>query len=113
MTNSQVCILGAGNMGRALLGGLLRAGTRAEHLSAAEMLPAARAALVRELGISAAADAHAAVAGAAVVVVAVKPQRGARAAARGGGRLARAASRSSSPWSRDCGSPRCSRGARA
>ena len=74
MTNSQVCILGAGNMGRALLGGLLRAGTRAEHLSAAETLPAARAALVHELGISAAADAHAAVAGAAVVVVAVKPQ---------------------------------------
>ena len=74
MTNSQVCILGAGNMGRALLGGLLRAGTRAEHLSVAETLPAARAALVRELGISAAADAHAAVAGASVVVVAVKPQ---------------------------------------
>jgi pyrroline-5-carboxylate reductase len=74
MTNSQVCILGAGNMGRALLGGVLRAGTRAEHLSVAETLPAARAALLRELGISAAADAHAAVAGASVVVVAVKPQ---------------------------------------
>ena len=74
MTNSQVCILGAGNMGRALLGGLLRSGTRAEHLSAAEILPAGRAELARELGISALADAQAAIAGAAVVVVAVKPQ---------------------------------------
>jgi len=61
-------------MGRALLGGLLRSGTRAEHLSAAEILPAGRAELARELGISALADAQAAIAGAAVVVVAVKPQ---------------------------------------
>jgi len=61
-------------MGRALLGGLLRSGMRAEHLSAAEVLPAARAELARELGISALADAQAAIAGAAVVVVAVKPQ---------------------------------------
>jgi pyrroline-5-carboxylate reductase len=74
MTNSRVCVLGAGNMGRALLGGLLRSGTRAEHLSAAEVLPAARAELARELGISALAEAQAAIAGAAVVVVAVKPQ---------------------------------------
>ncbi len=62
-------------MGRALLGGLLRAGTRAEHLSAAETLPrGARRAGARAWRISAPADTHAAIAGAAVVVVAVKPQ---------------------------------------
>ncbi len=55
-------------MGRALLGGLLRAGTRPEHLSVGEASEAARGALVRELGVSAAADNARAVAGAAVVV---------------------------------------------
>ena len=42
MTNRRLCILGAGNMGRALIGGLLRSGTRAEQLSVAESQPAAR-----------------------------------------------------------------------
>ena len=74
MTNTRVCILGAGNMGRAIISGLLRSGTRPEHLSAAEVQPAARAQLARELGVSATADAASAIAGAAVVVLAVKPQ---------------------------------------
>jgi pyrroline-5-carboxylate reductase len=74
MTNSRVCILGAGNMGRALIGGLLRSGTRAEHVSVLEALPAARAQLARELGVTATADARQAIAQAAVVVLAVKPQ---------------------------------------
>jgi pyrroline-5-carboxylate reductase len=74
MSNSRVCILGAGNMGRALIGGLLRSGTRPEQLSALEPLPAARVALARELGVTATADGREAIAGAAVVVVAVKPQ---------------------------------------
>jgi pyrroline-5-carboxylate reductase len=77
MTNRRLCILGAGNMGRALIGGLLRSGTRAEHVSVGESLPAARAALARELGITATADNRAAVAGAAIVVLAVKPQEAA------------------------------------
>lgn len=77
MTNSRLCILGAGNMGRALIGGLLRSGTRAEHLSVGESQPAARAALARELGITATADNRAAVADAAIVVLAVKPQEAA------------------------------------
>ena len=33
MTNKRLAILGAGNMGRALIGGLLRSGTRPEHIS--------------------------------------------------------------------------------
>jgi pyrroline-5-carboxylate reductase len=74
MTNRRLAILGAGNMGRALIGGLLRSGTRAEQLSVGEPVAAAREALARELGITAVADNAAAVRGAAVVVLAVKPQ---------------------------------------
>ena len=74
MTNGQLCILGAGNMGRALIGGLLRSGTRPEQINVGESEPAARAALAHELGVSASADNRAALAGAGVVVLAVKPQ---------------------------------------
>jgi pyrroline-5-carboxylate reductase len=74
MTNRRVCVLGAGNMGRVLIGGLLRSGTRPEHVSAGESQPAARAALARDFAITATADNRAAVADAAVVVLAVKPQ---------------------------------------
>jgi pyrroline-5-carboxylate reductase len=74
MSTRHLCVLGAGNMGRALLSGLLRAGTRPEQLSVGESVPAAREAVARELGISAQADNEAALAGATVVVLAVKPQ---------------------------------------
>jgi pyrroline-5-carboxylate reductase len=74
MTARRLCILGAGNMGRALAAGLLRSGTRAEHLAVGEKLPAARAALAHELALTALEDNTAAAAGAAVVVLAVKPQ---------------------------------------
>jgi pyrroline-5-carboxylate reductase len=74
MTNRRLCILGAGNMGRALIGGLLRAGWRCEQLSVGESQPAAREALLRDFGLNASADNRAAVAGASIVVVAVKPQ---------------------------------------
>jgi pyrroline-5-carboxylate reductase len=74
MTDRRIAILGAGNMGRALLAGLLRSGTRPEQLSVGEPSPAAREHLARELGVRASADNAAAVEGAAVVVLAVKPQ---------------------------------------
>src|SRR5256885_5683598 len=74
MTNRRLAILGAGNIGRALIGGLLRSGTRPEQLSVGEPVAAAREALARDLGITAGADNAAAVKGAAVVVLAVKPQ---------------------------------------
>ncbi len=66
-------------MGRALITGLLRSGTRPEHLSVGEPNAASRERLARELAITAAADNAAAVAGASVVVLAVKPEE-ARAA---------------------------------
>jgi pyrroline-5-carboxylate reductase len=72
--NHSVCILGAGSMGRALVGGLLRSGTRAEQLNVGEQDVAARATLQRDFGVSALADNAQAAAGAAVVVLAVKPQ---------------------------------------
>lgn len=61
-------------MGRALIAGLLRSGTRAEHIGVGEHIAAARDALARELGISASADNAAAIEGAGVVLLAVKPQ---------------------------------------
>jgi pyrroline-5-carboxylate reductase len=77
MSPRKLCVLGAGNMGRALIGGLLRAGERPEQLSVGEPRPAARESLARELGVSASPDNAVAVAGASVVVLAVKPQEAA------------------------------------
>jgi pyrroline-5-carboxylate reductase len=74
MTIRRIAFLGAGNMGRALIGGLLRSGTRPEQLAVGESLPAAREALARELGVSAVPDNRQAIAGASIVVLAVKPQ---------------------------------------
>jgi pyrroline-5-carboxylate reductase len=74
MTDGRIALLGGGNMGRALIGGLLRSGTRAERVMVGEHVPEARTALVQELGISATADNAEAVAGAGIVVLAVKPQ---------------------------------------
>ena len=78
MSNRRIALLGAGNMGRALIGGLLRSGTRAELISVGEHLPDARAALARDFGVTATADNAQALAGAAIVVLAVKPQVAAR-----------------------------------
>jgi pyrroline-5-carboxylate reductase len=61
-------------MGRALVGGLLRSGTRAELVSVGEQHADSRRQVAAELGITACADNAAAVAGAAIVVLAVKPQ---------------------------------------
>jgi pyrroline-5-carboxylate reductase len=75
MSEQHVTVLGGGHMGRALLTGLLRSGVRPERLSVGEASEAARLALARELGVSADADNARAVDGAAVVVLAVKPQQ--------------------------------------
>jgi pyrroline-5-carboxylate reductase len=74
MSNGQIAFLGGGNMGRALIAGLLRRGTRPEHISVGESFAGARETLAAELGIEATDDNAAAVEAASVVVVAVKPQ---------------------------------------
>jgi pyrroline-5-carboxylate reductase len=74
MSHIELTVLGAGNMGRALIGGLLRHGMRPEQISVGERHEAARAALSRDLGIAASADNASAVGKADLVVLAVKPQ---------------------------------------
>ncbi|MFL6600564.1 MAG: pyrroline-5-carboxylate reductase [Steroidobacteraceae bacterium] len=71
---NHVTILGGGNMGRALIGGMLRCGTRPEHMTVGESSEAARAALSADFGVQATADNAAAVEAASVVVIALKPQ---------------------------------------
>jgi pyrroline-5-carboxylate reductase len=74
MSDAQLAILGGGHMGRALIAGLLRSGTRPERIAVGESSEDARRALASELGISATGDNDRAVDGAAVVVLAVKPE---------------------------------------
>jgi pyrroline-5-carboxylate reductase len=70
----RLTFLGGGNMGRALIGGLLQQGIRPEAIAVGESFEPARAALMKDFGITATADNAAAVANATVVVLAVKPQ---------------------------------------
>jgi pyrroline-5-carboxylate reductase len=74
MSNNHLAILGGGNMGRALIGGLLRRGTRPEHISVGEAFESARDSLSRDLGIQATADNSVALQEASIVLLAVKPQ---------------------------------------
>ncbi|HKT74274.1 MAG TPA: pyrroline-5-carboxylate reductase [Steroidobacteraceae bacterium] len=74
MSSHHLAILGGGNMGRALIGGLLRRGSRPEQISVGESLEAARSTLARDLGVSATPDNARAIKDAAIVVLAVKPQ---------------------------------------
>lgn len=77
MNNTKLAILGGGNMGRALLGGLLRRGMRPETISVAEALEGARASLAQDFGVSATPDILEAADSAGIVVLAVKPQHAA------------------------------------
>ncbi|MGA4506317.1 pyrroline-5-carboxylate reductase [Propionibacteriaceae bacterium G1746] len=70
----RIAVIGAGNMGGAILHGLIKAGTNPSDVVAAEPSAARREALEADLGIGTTADAAEAVEGADVVLVAVKPQ---------------------------------------
>jgi pyrroline-5-carboxylate reductase len=70
----RLTFLGGGNMGRALIGGLLQQGIRPEAIAVGESFEPARAALTKDFGITATSDNAAAVANATIVVLAVKPQ---------------------------------------
>ena len=74
MPDQQLAILGGGHMGRALIAGLLRSGTRPERIRLGEPSEEARRVLAAELGIGATPDNAHAVDGASVIVVAVRPQ---------------------------------------
>lgn len=71
---TRIAFVGGGNMARSLIGGLIRAGTFRTALTVGEPSAELAAALRHDFGIAAGDDNTAAVQGAAVWVLAVKPQ---------------------------------------
>ena len=76
-----VAFIGAGNMAEAIARGLLAAGLRPDQLRASDPVEARRSLLATQLGIRTHAENAAALAGADLVVLAVKPQHLANATA--------------------------------
>lgn len=74
MTHPQITFIGAGNMARSLISGLLHAGFPATHIHATDVDLAKAQQLTHQLGIHSGNDNIAAVKQADVVVLAVKPQ---------------------------------------
>lgn len=74
MKQDSIAILGGGNMGRALVGGLIARGAPPATIAVGEPLAERRAELTRAFGIRAHAGNDAAIAGATLVILAVKPQ---------------------------------------
>jgi pyrroline-5-carboxylate reductase len=72
--NITAAFVGGGNMGGALMRGLIARGLPPQSISVGEAMQARRIALADELGVHVTADGREAVAGADVVVLAVKPQ---------------------------------------
>lgn len=73
MTSGRIAFIGAGNMARSLIGGLIDHGTAAATLIAADPDAAQRDAML-ELGIATTASNAEAITGASTIVLAVKPQ---------------------------------------
>jgi pyrroline-5-carboxylate reductase len=72
---TRIAFIGGGNMGRAIIGGLLQRGTASDTLCVADPLASTRDGLARDFGVRTVADNLEAVAGAEAVVLAVKPQQ--------------------------------------
>jgi len=81
MDASKVVFIGGGNMASALIGGLRKAGRGAHSVIVVEPLAEPRARLQQAFGVAAVAAADSSLAGATLVVWAVKPQRFTEAAA--------------------------------
>ena len=74
MNELPIAVLGGGNMGRALIGGLIARGLAPARIAVGEAVPEQRASLARDFGVRVHADNLAAIGHAAAVIVAVKPQ---------------------------------------
>ena len=74
MDMDRIAFIGGGNMARSLIGGIRRHGSYSGAIAVSDPHPQRRDALAREFGITAFEDNHDAVAGAQMVVLAVKPQ---------------------------------------
>lgn len=88
--STPIAFIGGGNMASAIIGGLLRAGRAAESLIVVEPFEAQRTKLASDFGLRALAAPDASLAGAGLVVWAVKPQLFAEAAAPCAGQLGQA-----------------------
>lgn len=80
LSTATLAFVGGGNMARCLIGGALDAGVSATRISVGEPGAEQRARLASEFGVRCTPDNKEAVAGAAIVVLAVKPQAAAAAA---------------------------------
>ena len=74
LSSVRICFIGAGNMARALIGGLIDRGAQAMHLRAADPVAAQLDTLKSQYGIEITSDNVSAARGAQVVILAVKPQ---------------------------------------
>ena len=74
MHDINVAFIGGGNMARAMIAGLLRAGLAPGRINVGEPQPALRQALAQDYGVTTHAENTPAVAAARLVVLAVKPQ---------------------------------------
>jgi len=74
MHDTPIAFIGGGNMARAMIAGLLRAGLAPGFIRVGEPVAALRDALDRDFGVTVTEDNAAAIEGARLVVLAVKPQ---------------------------------------
>ncbi|MGH8230745.1 MAG: pyrroline-5-carboxylate reductase family protein, partial [Steroidobacteraceae bacterium] len=70
--SARIAFIGGGNMARALIAGLLRRGVAPDRIRVGEPSEATRAGLQRDVGVAVESDNGAAIAGADLVVLAVK-----------------------------------------
>lgn len=74
MKDFRISLIGCGNMGRSLVGGLIASGFRKEMITVADTSTTQRAAIAKKHGIKVLADSQQLIKHADVVVLAVKPQ---------------------------------------
>ncbi len=72
--NATICFIGAGNMAKSLIGGLIASGYAKENILATDPTEAQRKHITETFGIHCSEDNNSAIAQADIVVLAVKPQ---------------------------------------